>query len=121
MFVENGYDHNHVNKIIDNYKPGQRRQLEDDDEFQNSVSIPWIPGLSSKLKKPFKNAGINVTFKSTPNLQSILCKKNKSSIDQQSTSGVYMIPCSCGKQYVGRYRCNDKNTIETTPKSRVLK
>ena len=32
--------------------------LEDDDEFQNTVSIPWIPGLSKSLKKPFKYAGI---------------------------------------------------------------
>ena len=64
-----------MNKIINNYKTGQRRQLEDDDEFQNFVSIPWIPGLSTKLKKPCKNAGIKVTFKSTPNLQSILYKK----------------------------------------------
>ena len=32
MFVENGYDHVHVNKIVDNYKPGQRRLLEDDNK-----------------------------------------------------------------------------------------
>lgn len=116
MFVENGYDQNYVKKIVNTYRPGHPKPDEDND-FQNTASIPWIPGLSTKLKKPFKNAGIRVTFKSTSNLQSILCKKNKSTIDTQSTSGVYMIPCSCGKQYVGETGATVKTRIKQHQKA----
>ena len=94
------------------YRLGQQRKPKHDD-FQNTASIPWIPGLSTKLKKPFKDAGIKVTFKSTSNLQSILCKKNKSTIDQQSTSGVYMIHCPSGKQYVGKQIQSLRHVLKT--------
>ena len=82
VFIENGYDQTYVKKIIDTYRPGQQRKPKDDD-FKNTASIPWIPGLSTKLKKPFKNAGIKVTFKYTSNLQSISFVRRTS---QQSIS-----------------------------------
>ena len=50
-------------------------------------------------------------------MQSILCKKNKSTIDQQSTSGVYMIPCSCGKQCVGETGATVKTRIKQHQKA----
>ena len=58
VFIENDYDQTYVKKIVDTYRPGQQKKPEDDD-FQNTASIPWIPGLSTKLKKPFKNAGVS--------------------------------------------------------------
>ena len=58
-----------------------------------------------------------MTFKSTSNLQSILCKKNKSTIDQQSTLGVYKIPCSCGKHYVGETGATVKTRIKQDQKA----
>ena len=39
VFIENGYDH--VNNIVDNYKHGQPGEMEDNDEFQNTVST-WF-------------------------------------------------------------------------------
>ena len=85
--VENGYDNDHMNKIVDNYKPGQRNQLKDDDKFQNILLILWIPGLSTKLKKPFKNAGINqgdMTFKSIS-----ICLMQKEQIINQPTVNIW--------------------------------
>ena len=76
------------------------------------TSLPWIPGVSEKLKKAFKQANVKVTFKSTQNLQSILCKKNKSNVHEHSTSGVYMVPCSCGKKYVGETGATIKSRIQ---------
>ena len=49
--------------------------------------------------------------------EDLLCKKNISSIDQQSTSGVYMIPCSCGRQYVGEARATIKTRLKKHQKA----
>ena len=109
VFFENDYDKKYIN-IFDTFKPSQQER-EENTEIESVATLPWIPGLSTKLKKLFKNGGTKVTFKSTPNLQSILCKKNKSPIDEQCTSGVYKIPCSCGKEYVGETGATIKTRI----------
>ena len=38
---------------------------------------------------------------SGPNLESILCQKNKSKLPKHSQPGVYKLDCSCGCSYVG--------------------
>ena len=52
------------------------------------VSIPWISGVSPKLRKSFKNAGCKAVFKSIANLKTILTSKNKSKLPPLSQPGV---------------------------------
>ena len=56
------------------------------------------------MKKVYKKAGYKVVFKSNPNLESILTKKNKVKLPKNSHPGVYNIPCGCGEvpPYVGQ-------------------
>ena len=72
-------------------------------EQMQTVTLPWIPGVSPSLKKAFQKAGFKVAFKAGANLQTILSKKNKVKLPPNSNPGVYKIPCPCGiPPYVGK-------------------
>ena len=66
------------------------------------VSLPWIPGLSTKFKKSFKSVGYAVSFKSPSNLKQILTTRNKPQLPPNSKPGVYLIPCECQSKYTGQ-------------------
>nr|XP_047146169.1 uncharacterized protein LOC124819034 [Hydra vulgaris] len=72
------------------------------DSSKRIVSLPWIPGISTKLRRAFKKAGYAPVFKSPKNLQSLLSSKNKPTLPVNSFPGVYKLKCSCGKCYVGK-------------------
>ena len=63
--------------------------------------MPWIPGVSNKLKKVFKKAGCELSFKSPRNLTSILTTRNKPKLPPNSQPGVYFISTECKKGYTG--------------------
>ena len=75
-----------------------------------TITLPWIPGVSTKLKKVYRKAGYKVAFKSGQNLKGILTSKNKTKLPKNSFPGVYKIPCSCGKT---PYRGETKKKICT--------
>jgi len=119
VFIENGYKDNQLDKIIKEYKPKDQRPNIQEPEPDNKIttSLPWIPGVSTKLKRAFKKENINVAFKSGKNLQDILCKKNKSTLPPLSSPGVYKVSCSCGKAYVGETGACIKTRIKQHQKA----
>ena len=100
-FVENGYDRNTLTRIADDYIRNQTADNQNDPDQLPFVKLPWIPGLSPKLRKSFRKAGYRTVFKSGSNLKTMLTSKNKSRLPPNSHPGVYMIECKCGKKYVG--------------------
>ena len=68
------------------------------------VTIPYVAGLSERLKNTFKSHGISTCFKPTNTLRSKLVHvKDKQPKDKQSNL-VYGIACAtpdCGETYVG--------------------
>ena len=111
IFIENGYDKNELVRTIKDI----RKKIEKDNttttnnKQQNDVvlpriTLPWIPGVSSKLRKAYKKAGYQVVFKSKANLKTILTAKNKVQLPKNSRPGVYKIPCDCKKvpPYIGQ-------------------
>ena len=80
-------------------------------EIHQTITLPWIlGGVSTKLKKIYRNAGYKVAFKAGSNIQTILTSKNKMKLPQNSFPGVYKTPCSCG---VTPYRGETKKRILT--------
>ena len=77
--------------------------LEEDESNQetNYITLPSIPILSQKLRRELKKHNINTAFKSGHNISSLL-NKGKDKVPRNLQKGVYKIPCSCGKFYVGR-------------------
>ncbi|XP_065654806.1 uncharacterized protein LOC136081421 [Hydra vulgaris] len=66
-----------------------------------TISLPWIPILSPKLRKIFMKAGYRAVFKSSANLKSLLTSRNKTKLPSNSHPGVYLIECECEQKYIG--------------------
>ena len=99
IFIENGYDEADLQKMIQETE--RKRSTKKNDSDGRYTSLPWIPGLSQKLQKVFKNAGCKVSFKSPRNLESILTSRNKPKLPPNSQPGVYFVPTGCGSGYTG--------------------
>ena len=64
------------------------------------ITLPYIPGLSNRISRCFKRAGLSVGFRPPPTLRSILVKKKPKQIENHGF--VYRISCSmCSWSYVG--------------------
>ena len=93
--------------------------MDNDDSNQPSqtISLPWIPGVSPKLRKVYRKAGYKVVFKSGRNIGNWLTAKNKTKLPKNSHPGVYKIPCSCR---ITAYRGETKKRISTCTKEHYL-
>ena len=75
-FTENGYNERQLRKIAelptknDNTNLGRSYTIDTNDNA--IVTLPWIPGLSPKLRKSFKKVDYKTIFKSNANLKTIL-------------------------------------------------
>ena len=98
VFVENGYERTKLDKLV---RDMEKTKLNKRSKPTRYTSLPWIPGLSQKLKKSFKKFGCEISFKSPRNLNSILTNKNKPQLPPNSQPGVYFIPTGCKKGYTG--------------------
>ena len=67
-----------------------------------TVSLPWVPGLSPRLRKIYRKAGYKVVFKSGASLKTILTSKNKTQLPPHSHPGVYLHESTCSKKYIGQ-------------------
>ena len=108
MFIENGYDRPYLEEIIKQVRPKNNpcvntNKNEKTKDNMPTISLPWIPGLSPKLRKVYRKAGYKTVFKSGKNLQQILTARNKTQLPKHSYPGVYKIPCSAHPKnpYIG--------------------
>ena len=84
------------------------------------VKLPWIPGISNKLKKSFKKAGFRAVFKSGNNLATILTARNKCKLPKNSNPGIYSVKCSCGKNYTGETKLQVATRVKQHQKNCFL-
>ena len=109
ILAGNGYPENMISQIIEKRKKKllELVKLEENGSNQkpNYITLPYIPRLSQKLRKELKNHNIKTAFKSGQNISSWL-NNGKDKVPRNIQQGVYKIPCSCGKFYVGRTQQN---------------
>ena len=115
VFIENGYNKNELLKMVNQVKLKRNRETHENNNISSAqtcqtITLPWIPGVSPKLRKVYKRAGYKVVFKAGLNLQAILTSKNKTKLPKNSFPGVYKIPCSCG---ITPYRGETKKRVCT--------
>ena len=120
VFKENGYKEGDLRKSVQEVRSKQEAlaseatvnngAAEEDREAGETVTIPWIPGVSPRLKKAFRKAGFKVVCKSGRNISNILTGRNKEKLPKNSYPGIYAIPCSCG---MTPYRGETKKRILT--------
>ena len=125
-FKENGYSESILTGIIDSYRKNQRINqstggVESESiEQANIVKLPWIPGVSVRLKKTFRKAGFKAVFKSGNNLSAILTARNKCKLPKNSSPGIYKVNCSCGKYYIGETKLQVSTRIKQHQKNSFL-
>ena len=82
VFVENGYEEQFLRKLISETSSRPLNIPDTETENMATVSLPWIPILSPKLRKAYRKAGYKVTFRSGPNLQNIQEEQSKAPYQQ---------------------------------------
>ena len=102
VFFENGHKRNDLERIAAPFCDkchATTREPSTVQEKKPIVKLPWIPGLSVKLRRILKK-DFRVIFTSAPDLKRILCN-HKTPLPRNSQPGVYSFACNCGKSYVG--------------------
>ena len=118
MFMQNGYKKDELLKSIEEVREKsqgtERNETTEEITQSKIIKLPWIPGLSPKLRKVYRKAGVRTVFKSGPNLKTILTSQNKSKLPRNSYPGVYKIECSepTHKPYIGETKMQVRNRKE---------
>ena len=107
IFIENGYQEKVLRKLMkevgDKINGAPDVDESSSEETLPTITLPWIPTVSPKLRKVYRKAGYKVAFKANPNLQTILTRKNKAKLPPNSYPGVYEIECGCERPpYIGQ-------------------
>ena len=113
-----GYQKHELIRILNKFQRKRSNQPPTPSENTYPTQIvvfPWVPGLSPKLRKLFRNAGYKTVFKSSSNLKSLLTSHNKSKLPPLSQPVVYMTSCWCVKKYVEE-SCGSFNENHTASK-----
>ena len=70
------------------------------DYCAGKVHLPYILGTTDKISYILKKNNIKTTFKPMNTISGCL-KSVKDPIDPKCHKGAYLVPCSCGKTYIG--------------------
>lgn len=110
-FIGNGYPRSFVRSAS---APRPQRQHDDEDdsnetEKPSTAFIPYVAGVSERIRKVCRDYNIRTVFRSGPTLRNLLTKvKDPLPVTKQSNV-VYEVPCTCGKVYIGE----TKRRLET--------
>lgn len=84
---------------------GKEKKKEDNnekDKGRNMVTIPYIKGLTEKMRRVFMKHGVNVAIKPIRTIKSVVRNIKDVIPFNKKTDCIYEIPCgSCEKTYVG--------------------
>ena len=86
---------------------GDRRSEENTVE----IVLPYIRGTTDKIEKILRRRNLKVCF-SPPNSIRNMLDFSKDPIEPKLLQGVYAIPCSCGKVYIGETYCSIKTRLK---------
>jgi hypothetical protein len=101
-FKRNGYSVNQVEKSMIKAKGSYVGQQSTRQEIKR-FSLLYIKGLSEKIAKILRKGDIHLDFSPINTIKTML-DSAKDQIDPNLHKGVYVIPCSCVKVYIGETR-----------------
>ena len=98
--------------------------VNDSNKPTSTIYLPYVPKITSKLKKVCLKNNLRVVFTSNLSVMNLINSgKDKTPITR--LRGVYQMPCSCGNYYIGRTHQNlgtrlqqHKESIEKALKSK---
>ena len=93
-FKKNGHHNKQINEAINKNNHCKK------DFKVPMITFPYIKGTTDRLAKILKKRGIMVAF-APPNSIRRFVDSTKYLLDQRQQKGVYEVPFSCGKVYIG--------------------
>ena len=98
VFLSNGYDLDKIRRALS--KTEKSRRIKEKKVGEHKAFLPYIQGVTDRIAKHLKKKSIDYVFSPLNNIRKLL-KTVKDPIDPSLKKGVYMIPCECGKVYIG--------------------
>ena len=104
-FIRNGYPRAFVCSAAAPQTPRESSDDDDDTEKPPIAFLPYVAGVSERIRKVCRDFNIRTVFRSGPTLRNLLTKvKDPLPIDKQSNV-VYEVLCTCGKVYISETQC----------------
>ncbi|XP_046384639.1 uncharacterized protein LOC124154910 [Ischnura elegans] len=114
----NGYNRQMILKRTTQVEKRNRtldKEKQPNEKPERYATIPYVAGTSEKIFRILKKKNIVTRFKCVIKINQII-PKPKDKIPNNLNEGVYRIPCSCGKAYIGE-TCRSmkiQNLLEAT-------
>ena len=75
------------------------------------ITLPYIKGTTDSLAKILKKRDITIAFDTSNSIRNFV-DYAKDTLDQRQQKGVYEVPYSCGKVYIGVMRRSLKTWLK---------
>jgi len=118
-FINQNYPPKEVLKTIQSYEEsdGNKGENKRAEERTESIVVPYIKGVSEKLRKDLGKEDINVVFKRGKTLHSMIFNGKFKKNDGRKKDLIYKIPCrDCSLCYIGEtaqwYDERERNSIK---------
>lgn len=102
--ISNGYSKSNINRVINRLKNKISHNTQDTENeveaTNNRTFLPYIQGTTDRISKILQKHKIRTIFKPPKKIGQLL-PNPKDPRAPLSNPGVYKIPCSCGKVYIG--------------------
>ena len=102
-FIGNGYPRAFVRSALKQRTP--REPDDNETERPPMAYLPYVAGISERIRKVCRDFNIRTVFKSRPTLRSLLTKVKDPLPTTKQSNVVYDVPCTCGKVYIGETKC----------------
>lgn len=96
--ISNGYNLKTIQNSIRDSHTVQNKNVDQTDEKQ--LCIPYVRGVSEKIRRISKTYNIRTSFKSSRTLREVLTK-TKPQHPTNTKNCIYEVPCECGEVYIG--------------------
>ena len=101
-FIGNGYPRAFIRSAAAQRTPMEPSNEDDDETEKPPVAfLPYVAGVSERIRKACRDFGIRAVFRSGPTLRNLLTKAKDPLPAEKQSNVVYEVPCTCGKVYIG--------------------
>jgi hypothetical protein len=100
VFRRNGYLDSKIDEPLEKLKRDITHTKEGNNEENHKVFLPYVQGTTYRIAHLLKKKNIRTIFAPPNNLRKLLSAV-KDPISPRSHKGMYQIPCTCGKTYIG--------------------
>lgn len=97
VLISNGFTSRNIERAIQ--KNNNKSVTREKKEYKSTVFLPYIQGCTDKVGRVLEKKGVRTIYKAVNKISQNFPKYNKPS--PLETPGIYSIPCSCGKVYIG--------------------